>query len=173
MKARSILFAAAGGSALAFTVAATLSARDFRLVPDVFASSESAVAAGRLSDSAAVVATVDAYHRALAEGDSVAVARLLAEDVVILEEGRAETRAQYLGGHLRGDIAFARAVPRERSEIRVLVGGDVAWATSTSVSRGEYRERQINSAGAELMVLRRAARGWEIVAIHWSSRDLR
>lgn len=132
-----------------------------------------APAAGAASDSAAVVNVVDAYHRALAAGDSATVMRLLAPDAVILESGGVETRAEYLSHHLPGDIAFARAVPRQRSEIRARVQGDVAWATSTSTTRGEYRGRAINSAGAELMVLTRTPEGWKIAAIHWSSRPMR
>jgi ketosteroid isomerase-like protein len=128
---------------------------------------------GVQDDSAAVVSVVDQYHRALASGDTAAVLRLLAPDAVILESGGVETRAEYLSHHLPGDIAFARAVPRERGPIRVVVRGDVAWATSTSTSRGEYRGRSINSAGAELMVLTRTPEGWKIAAIHWSSRALR
>ncbi|MGH2604385.1 MAG: DUF4440 domain-containing protein, partial [Dehalococcoidia bacterium] len=87
--------------------------------------------------------------------------------------GGIEYREEYLGGHLHGDIAFARAVARERGPIAVSIHGDVAIATSTSVSRGEYRDRAVNSAGAELMVLRRTPDGWRIAAIHWSSRPLR
>jgi uncharacterized GH25 family protein/ketosteroid isomerase-like protein len=128
---------------------------------------------GVQDDSAAVASVVDQYHRALASGDSAAVLRLLAPDATILESGGVETRAEYLSHHLPGDIAFARAVPRERGPIRVVVRGDVAWATSTSTSRGEYRGRAINSAGAELMVLTRTPEGWKISAIHWSSRALR
>lgn len=124
-------------------------------------------------DSAAAAAVIDRFHRALAAGDSAAVDMLLVPDVVILESGGIETRGEYLGGHLRGDIAFAQAVPRERGPIIVRVYGDVALATSTSVSRGEFRGRAVNSAGAELMVLRRTPEGWRIAAIHWSSRQLR
>jgi ketosteroid isomerase-like protein len=124
-------------------------------------------------DSAAVAAVVDSYHRALATGDSAAALALLTEDAIILESGGVETRAEYRAGHLPGDIAFARAVARERGPIRVAVRGDVAWATSTSAVRGQYRDRAVNSAGAELMVLTRTAAGWKIAAIHWSSRALR
>lgn len=81
-----------------------------------------------------------------------------------------ETRAEYRSHHLPGDIAFARAVPRERSDIRVHVQGDVAWAMSTSTVRGEFRGRAVDSQGAELMVLRRTGDGWQIAAVHWSSR---
>lgn len=123
------------------------------------------------TDSADVVATVDRYHAALAAGDSITVAGLLVPDALILETGGVETRAQYLGGHLRGDIAFAAAVPRERGPISVQLRGDVAWATSTSTTRGDYRGRAINSVSAELMILVRTGQGWRIAAIHWSSRN--
>ena len=38
---------------------------------------------------------------------------------------------------------------------------------------GSYRDRPINAAGAELMVLVRTPVGWRITAIHWSSRNVR
>jgi ketosteroid isomerase-like protein len=125
------------------------------------------------ADSADIVAAVDAYHRALATGDSALAISLLTDDAVILESGGMETLSEYRAGHLPGDIAFARAVPRERSPIRVVVQGDIAWATSTSTVRGQYGDRAVNSAGAELMVLTRSPEGWRIAAIHWSSRALR
>ena len=126
------------------------------------------------SDSAAVAAVVERYHRALATGDSAAALALLAPDAVVLESGAVETRAEYRGHHLPADIAFARAVPAQRGPVRVTVEGSVAWAASTSTTQGRYRDRDVNSAGAELMVLSRSADGrWLIRAIHWSSRARR
>lgn len=125
------------------------------------------------SDSAAVAAAVTGYHAALASGDSAAALRLLAPDVLILESGGRETLEEYRSHHLPGDIRFAMAVPSERGPIVVRVAGDVAWATSTSVTQGTLGERTINSAGVELMVLSRTASGWRIRAIHWSSRNRR
>jgi ketosteroid isomerase-like protein len=125
------------------------------------------------SDSADVVAVVTAYHKALATGDSVAALALLAPDATILESGGVESRDEYRSHHLPGDIAFARAIQSERGAIRVVVQGDVAWATSTSTTQGEFRGRAVNSAGAELMVLSRTTAGWKIRAIHWSSRTRR
>lgn len=126
------------------------------------------------NDSAAVAATVASYHRALAAGDSAAALSLLAPDAVILESGGLETREEYRGHHLPGDIAFSRAVPSTSGATRVVVSGDIAWATTTSVTVGQYNGRAINSAGAELMVLSRspavAGGAWRIRAIHWSSR---
>lgn len=131
-------------------------------------------AATARSDSAAAAAVVERFHGALAAGDSAAALALLAPEATILESGGVETRTEYRGHHLPGDIEFARAVRSERAPIRVTIRGDVAWTVSTSTTQGEFRGRQINSSGAELMVLTRAADGgWRISAIHWSSRARR
>lgn len=129
-------------------------------------------AASAPQDSAEVAETVRRFHDALASGDSASAMDLLAEDATILEAGGLETRAEYEAHHLGADIAFASAVPRERGEVAVTVEGDVAWAVSTSRAEGEFRGREVRSQGAELMVLRRGVSGWEIVAIHWSSRPI-
>ena len=123
-------------------------------------------------DSVAAVATVTAFRTALASGDSAAVLRLLAPDVVIVEAGGVETLADYRAHHLPGDIAYARALPGVHTLKNVVVSGDVAWVTSTSVTEGQYNGRAVNSAGAELIVLARAKGGapWMIRAVHWSSR---
>lgn len=125
------------------------------------------------ADSAAVAAIVDRYHQALAAGDSAAALELLAPDAVILESGGVETREEYRSHHLPGDIQFARAVRSERGPVKVVVQGDVAWASSTSSTQGTYRDRPVDSAGVELMVLSRFTDGWKIRAIHWSSRTRR
>lgn len=119
---------------------------------------------------AQVVAVVDAFHSALAEGDSTSALDHLADDVIILEGGGVENKAHYRSGHLAGDMRFAQAVPRERGEIIVRVVGDVAWAHSTNTAQGQMGDREINSQGAELVVLVREGQAWKIRAIHWSSR---
>ena len=124
-------------------------------------------------DSAAVAATVLRYHAALEAGDSLAALALLTDDAIVLESGGVESRAEYRSHHLASDIAFARAVKGVRSSVRVVVRGDAAWASSTSTTQGRYRDRAVNSLGAELMVLTRTADGWRIAAIHWSSRARR
>ncbi len=128
---------------------------------------------GQLSPEVQVVAVVDAYHAALAAGDSVTALGHLAPDVIILESGGVEDKERYRSGHLAGDMRFAQAVPRERGEIQVSFLGDVAWAYSTSITQGRIGDREINSQGAELMVLAREDGAWKIKAIHWSSRQRR
>lgn len=98
---------------------------------------------------------------------------ILAPDVLVLESGGLETLADYRSHHLPGDLAYAAAVPSERGESTVVVSGDVAWVVGTSRTTGTYRDRTINSAGVELMVLSRTSDGWRIRAIHWSSRTVR
>lgn len=130
-----------------------------------------ATAVSQEADSTAVAAVLERFHAALAAGDSATVLSLLTPDALIVEAGGVETRDEYRGHHLPGDIAFARAVERVRRPITVRVEGDAAWAVSTSTARGSYRERRIDSTGAELAVLRRTPDGWKITAIHWSSRS--
>jgi ketosteroid isomerase-like protein len=125
------------------------------------------------TDEAAVIEAVDRYHASLAAGDSTTALALLADDVTIIEGGSVETKEHYRTGHLSGDMRFAQAVPRERSDITVTIMGDVAWAWSTSVTEGMMGDREINSRGAELMVLARVDGAWMIKAVHWSSRQRR
>ena len=124
-------------------------------------------------DSAAVAGVIAKYHEAMAAGDSAAALALLADDVVILESGAVETRAEYRSHHLATDIGFAKAIKSQRGPVLVRIRGDVAWASSTSTTQGEMNGRAINSMSAELMVLVRMAQGWKISAIHWSSRQRR
>lgn len=125
------------------------------------------------ADSAAVAGAVRAFHAALHAQDTAAVLALLAEDVIVVESGSVETREEYLAHHLAADMAFAGAVAQEAGAIAVTQVGDVAWAVSSSRTRGTYRDRPIDSVGAELMVLTRHADGWRIRAIHWSSHSAR
>ena len=124
------------------------------------------------SDSGAVAAVAERFRTALARGDSAAALTMLAADLQVLESGELENRAQYRQHHLPADIEYAMAVRGVHKVSAVVVHGNAAWVTSTSISQGTFRDRRINSAGAELLVLSRAsARApWQIRAIHWSSR---
>lgn len=157
--------------AIAFTTA-VLSAHEVKLQPPPFLDRADPTPVV-VNDSSDVAAVVKQFHDALAAGDSTGALKLLSDDVVIHESGGVETRDDYRSHHLPADIGFARAVPSERAPLSVRVKGDVAWVSGTSSTQGEYRGRQINSAGAELMVLTRESGGWKIRAIHWSSRTRR
>ncbi|MEO7965863.1 MAG: DUF4440 domain-containing protein, partial [Gemmatimonadaceae bacterium] len=85
--------------------------------------------------------------------------------------GHVETREEYRSGHLRSNIESAKAVPTIRSALAVTTRGDVAWARSSSETKGEFRGRAIDSLGTELIVLTRDGNAWRISAIHWSSHN--
>lgn len=115
-------------------------------------------------------ATVRAFHEALRRGDTGAVQQLLAADAVVLENGHAESRDEYLRHHLAADVEFAKAVPSRITDSQVTVAGTAAWVRSTSVAEGSFRQRALKLNNAELMVLTPRDAGWEIRAIHWSSQ---
>jgi ketosteroid isomerase-like protein len=121
------------------------------------------------ADSTDVLATVQAYHAALAAGDSAAAIRLLHPEVVIFESGHAETLAEYRGGHLPADIRFAAATRRTVTSESVAVSRDFALYTGGSHTTGQVRDRNIDARGVETMVLVRTSDGWRIRHIHWSS----
>lgn len=128
-------------------------------------------AEGSLPEPAEISATVERFHKALVEGDRAAALRLLASDVIILESGEAQTRAEYEHEHLAEDIAFARATTTERSQPQIQHNGDAAWVSTTSKTTGTFNGRKIDSVGVELVVLTKGEDGWRIRAIHWSSHS--
>ena len=113
---------------------------------------------------------VDAFHAGLKKGDTAAVMQLLAPDVLLLEAGGIETRAQYEKDHLPADVEFEKVITTAFKPFRVVVVGDAAWAVNSSDYKGTFRDRAVDSLGVELMVLSKDASGWRIRAIHWSSR---
>lgn len=124
----------------------------------------------RQRDSVAVIAVVSRFHDALAAGDTGTVQALLAPDLSVLESGSVESRAEYFTHHLGADIEFAKAVSSPRTLVSYKRDGNTAWLVSTSSAQGSFRGRGVNSVGAELMILTKSALGWQIRAIHWSSR---
>ena len=117
------------------------------------------------------IAVVDAIHAALGSGDAEAVLALLAEDVVVLEEGGAErSREEYAGHHLPADMAFAAATTAEVTRRAARVEGDVAWVLTEGRTTGAFNGRPVDRLTAETMILHRDGDVWRIRHIHWSSR---
>lgn len=117
-------------------------------------------------------AVVDAFHAALRRGDTGAALALLADDVLIFEEGRAErSKAEYAAHHLGADAAFSKAVPGVTTRRTGAASGDVAWIATEGRTRGAFRGVAVNSVTDETMVLRRCGGTWKIVHVHWSSAE--
>ena len=120
------------------------------------------------------IATVDRFHLALAEGRVEAALRLLSDDVLIYESGRAErSKAEYASHHLKADAEFAGATQRKLVKRASGVGTDTAWVTSETETAGTFKGRALSLTGTETMILRRNAGAWKIVHIHWSSATKR
>ena len=120
-------------------------------------------------DSAAIKAAVEGFANALQKGDAATAMDWLAPDALIIESGSKQTRAEYEQKHLHEDIAMLKDVPMTRSDLVIKQEGSAAWATSLSRINGTFEGREINSQGAELMLLTKTAAGWKIRAIHWSN----
>lgn len=115
-------------------------------------------------------ATVDAFHAALRRGDTEAASRLLTEDALVFEEGRAErSRSEYEARHLGADSEFSKAVRSETVRRRGDAAGDLAWIATEGRAKGRFRGADVNRVTDETMVLRRVGGAWKIVHIHWSS----
>jgi ketosteroid isomerase-like protein len=122
------------------------------------------------ADSVGAVAAVTQFHAALGAADSVRAVSLLADDVMILESGAIQTRSDYLGHHLGADMKGSAGSKAERSVVRVSLNGSTAIVVSKSMSPPTGAEGNTGSEMAELMVLSKSASGWQIRAVHWSSR---
>ncbi len=113
---------------------------------------------------------VEAFHRALAAGDSTSALALLHAEVVIFEQGRAENLEEYRSHHLAADIRFASQTTRHVVDPRVEIRGEFAVYTARAHTVGRVGDRDIDSNGVETMVLALTDEGWKIFHIHWSSR---
>jgi len=119
-----------------------------------------------------VLDAVGRFRAILSSGDTAGIHALLARDLRVLESGTVENREEYLSHHLSEDIAFSKAVPENRTSSSYTCEGNAAWLVSTSTAVGKFGSRNINSVGAELLLLSRTPTGWIIRAIHWSSQKL-
>ena len=128
--------------------------------------------AGKGSLTQAAENIVDAFRKALTDGDSKQAMALLSDDVLIYESGGAEaSKAEYASHHLDADIAFLKGVKQSVAARSAKASGDMALVTTQGATVGTYKDKSINSASTETMVLRLTEGKWKIVHIHWSSAD--
>ena len=112
-----------------------------------------------------------AFHAALNASNAEAASALLADDLTVYEEGHVErSKAEYVSGHMPGDLAYSRAVPGATIRSQTFTRGDLAWVISEGRTTGTYQGKPVDRITTETMILRLDAGGWRIVHIHWSSR---
>lgn len=117
------------------------------------------------------VATVDAFHHALEEGDGDAALALLHANATILEGGHLQTRDAYASGHLGSDMAFLEQVDTEI--LSRDVSSDESQATVTTRSRmtGEYEGNPVDIISLETAALVSTDSGWRISSLVWSTPE--
>ena len=125
------------------------------------------------ADSVAAVSAVEQFQASLAAADSAMAVSLLADDVLIVESGHIQTRAEYLGGHLGADMKASQGSKGVRTVVKASIVGDAAYIVSKTVTPPTGAQGSTGSELAELMVLSKTSTGWMIRAVHWSSRRRR
>jgi len=113
----------------------------------------------------------DAFYDALKAGDEATVAHLLADNVLIIEGGHAQTsKADYLAGHMKSDMAFLPNMESETLSREMGQAGDRAWVVTHSRTTGNYRGKEYDRMGREFMLLRLEGHDWKIALIEWADR---
>lgn len=116
------------------------------------------------------VITVNQFRAALQDGDIATVLELLAPDVLIYEAGQEETsRDIYAAQHLKADIAHLAKVYVDTLSQSSRADETLAWVTTRSRFVSREPDSRPPAVGTETIALRRSARGWQIVHVHWSS----
>lgn len=117
------------------------------------------------------VGVLDAFHHALEEGRGDEALQYLADDVIVLEGGHAQTLAEYASGHLANDMAFLAAMDSTRlsREVRSSDSGDQMTVVTRNRLRGTYGDKALDLVSSETAVLEKREGQWKIVHVHWSS----
>ncbi len=113
----------------------------------------------------------EAFHKAIAASDEAAVEKLLSTDVLILEGGHAQkSRTDYMASHMKADMAFIPHMERAVLDRKVASDGDLAWVTTFSTMKGNFRDRDYDFASREMLVMKRVDGAWQITLVHWADK---
>ena len=117
---------------------------------------------------------VAAYHKALLDGDIEAIKGMLAEDLLLFEDGQAETSLKhYAEGHLKSDIAFSAEAKRKMESQTSWIEGNTATVSSIYDLKTRYYGKRYHLKSAETMILKQTDGQWVIVHIHWSNHKVK
>lgn len=117
---------------------------------------------------------VAAYHQALLDGDIDAAKGMLAKDLLLFEDGVAETSLKkYAKEHLKADIAFSENAKRKLKSQSSWIEGDTATVSSTYDLKTKYKGKRYHLKSAETMILKNIDGQWVIVHTHWSNHRVK
>ena len=113
----------------------------------------------------------DALYAALKSGDVETVSMLLADDVLILEGGHAQTsKMEYMTGHMKSDMAFLPSIESKMLSREVGQSGDIAWVITHSSIAGTYKGKAIDGTTREFLLLKRTGTDWKIAVVQWGDK---
>ena len=117
---------------------------------------------------------VAAYHQALLDGDIEAAKGMLGKDLLLFEDGIAETSLKhYTKGHLKDDIAFSAEAKRKLESQNSWIEDGTATVSSTYDLKTKYKGKRYHLKSAETMTLKQTDGQWVIVHIHWSNHRVK
>ena len=117
---------------------------------------------------------VAAYHQALLDGDIEAAKGMLAENLLLFEDGLTEiSLKQYAKSHLKDDIAFSAKAKRKLESQTSWIEGDTATVSSTYDVKTRYKRKRYHVKSAETMILKHIDGQWVIVHVHWSNHRVK
>ncbi len=123
------------------------------------------------NDDRTAVEVADQLSSAIGSGDIDTLRSLLSPEVLIFEAGGVESSlAEYESHHMKSDMAFMASMEREVLSRQVIHSGNAAIVMTRSRLSGHYKEKDMDLASAETLVMERSEDGWKIQHIHWSSR---
>lgn len=104
----------------------------------------------------------DEWVKAFVQGDTVALARIMAEDCIFTYPLEGDDRAQFIADIEAGDLV---AEEMTRDHVRVRVYGQTAVLTCRDTARWLYKGRVIAGQYSTIHVYAARAGGWQIVTI--------
>ena len=115
-------------------------------------------------------AALQAFSDALEVGNrDLAVARL-APDLKVIEDGREESRADYIGGHLAADIEYQKSVKTVLVERSVFNDGPSQARIVSKVRMvGNRSDKMVDMTVLETAILKRVSGEWRISRLEWAS----
>lgn len=114
---------------------------------------------------------LDAFHAALAAGDTTTATARLAPGVTIYESGYVErSRDEYAGHHMPEDMKFAKVSTNRVLKKTEHREGNIAVIWSETETRTKSKGKDVVILGTETAMLQRTGDNWVILHLHWSSR---
>ncbi|MBL4787672.1 MAG: nuclear transport factor 2 family protein [Kordiimonadaceae bacterium] len=115
-------------------------------------------------------AVSDTLYVALRSGDADTVAKLMVDDVLILEGGQAQTsKAEYMGGHMILDMAFLKNMNSKQVSRKTGQAGDLAWVITHTEVTGIYKGKPVDTTSREFLQLKRIDGEWKITMVQWGA----